>query len=138
MLTLHKPIHDEMVARARTATPLEACGILSGSDGGVRTHHPMTNADASAKHYSLIPEEQFAVAKAIRAAGETMLAVWHSHPATPARPSEEDIRLAVAPGVLHVILSLAGSEPEMRAFLIADGKTESVPITITEKEQDDV
>lgn len=138
MLTIPKPIHDEMVALARTAAPLEACGILSGIDGYVQTHHPMTNADASAEHYSLIPEEQFAVAKAIRNAGETLLAVWHSHPATPARPSGEDIRLAVAPGVLHVILSVAGSKPEMRAFLIDDGKAEAAPITITKKEQDDV
>jgi len=132
MLTIPKPIHDEMVARARTAAPLEVCGILAGFAGHVRTHHPMTNADASAEHYSLVPEEQFAVAKAIRAAGEMMLAVWHSHPATPARPSQEDIRLAVAPGVFHVILSLAGCEPESLAFLIEDGKAESVPITIIE------
>jgi proteasome lid subunit RPN8/RPN11 len=138
MLTIPKPIHDEMVARARAAAPIEACGILAGVAGYVQMHHPMTNADASAEHYSLIPEEQFAVAKAIRNAGETMLAVWHSHPATPAWPSEEDIRLAVAPGVLHLILSLAGSKPELRAFLIEDGKAEAAPITITKKERDDV
>ena len=134
MLLIPKRIHSEMMARAQLAAPAEACGILSGTAGRVRTHHPMTNADASAEHYSLVPEEQFAAAKAIRGAGETMLAVWHSHPATPARPSEEDIRLAVAPGVIHVILSLAGCATDIRAFLIEDGTVQSVSVKIAEEE----
>ena len=130
MIRIPRNIFEEVLVQARAEAPLEACGIFAGQDGCVQASHPMTNVDASAEHFSLKPEEQFAVAKAIRAAGHRMLAVYHSHPATPARPSEEDIRLAVAPGVLQVIVSLASAEPEIKAFSIEDGQATNVPINL--------
>ena len=51
-----------------------------------------------------------------------MLAVYHSHPESPARPSEEDIRLALTPGVSYVIVSLQDpGQPVIRSFRISDG-----------------
>ena len=41
-------------------------------------------------------------AGAVCAAGLEMLAIDHSHPETPTRPSNEDIRPAMTPGVAHV------------------------------------
>ena len=40
------------------------------------------------------PKEQLKAIKDMRANGLTPLGNWHSHPETPARPSQEDIRLA--------------------------------------------
>ena len=70
----------------------------------------------------MAPEEQFAVIKDMRSKGLEMLAIYHSHPASPARPSPEDIRLAFTPGVIYVIVSLQdSSEPQIRGFTI-DGE----------------
>jgi [CysO sulfur-carrier protein]-S-L-cysteine hydrolase len=81
----------------------------------------MTNTDASNEHFTMEPREQFDVVKALRAQGNSMLAIYHSHPESPARPSEEDIRLALTPGVSHVIISLQNAEqPVIRSFKIED------------------
>ena len=121
-----------MVEPAREGLPLEVCGILAGSKEAVASHYEMTNSDRSALHYTMVPEEQFKVLKRIRAAGEEMLTIYHSHPATPARPSAEDIRLALTPGVIYVILSLVEPEsPVIKGFTIDDEKVEEVTIVIS-------
>ncbi len=128
-LNIERQILDAMVNHARATAPVEACGILSGEGPYVMDIHIMTNGDNSPDHFSLLPEEQFAVAKAIRANGEKMLAVYHSHPETPARPSDEDRRLAFAPGIVHIIISLADPrEPVVKGFLLDDG--EVVPVSL--------
>src|SRR5512137_1907582 len=107
MLTIPQAVIDALIAHARRVFPLEACGILGGKDGVVSEHYPMANIDQSNEHFMMEPKEQFAVVKDLRAKGKAMLAIYHSHPETPARPSAEDIRLALTPDVSSVIISLA-------------------------------
>lgn len=57
------------------------------------------------------------------------VAIYHSHPRSPAEPSQTDINLAHYPHWTYVIVSLAG-EPEMRAWKIADGRVEEEPVTV--------
>ena len=62
-----------------------------------------------------------------------MLAIYHSHPATPARPSAEDIRLALTPGVIYVIMSLVEPEsPVIKGFTIDDERVSEVAIALTD------
>lgn len=138
-LVIPQQIYARLVAHALAAAPVEACGILSGRDGVVETFHPMTNADNSSDHFMMVPKEQFAVAKAIRAAGQQMLAIYHSHPASPARPSTEDIRLAATPDVLYVILSLQERQvPVIKGFRIKGEDVTTVPVAVAEKTQEDM
>jgi proteasome lid subunit RPN8/RPN11 len=112
----------QMVDQAKAEAPVEACGILAGKGNRVSRLYEMTNVDNSSEHFMMNPAEQFAVVKQMRSAETEMLAIYHSHPATPARPSEEDIRLALTPGATYVILSLEKpDEPYAKAFLIDDG-----------------
>ncbi|ABB31801.1 Mov34/MPN/PAD-1 family protein [Geobacter metallireducens RCH3] len=132
MLTIPRAIHAELIAHAQADAPIEACGILGGIDGAVSAIFRMANTDQSDEHFMMDPKEQFAVVKELRNRGLAMLAIYHSHPETPARPSEEDIRLALTPGVSYVIASLAGAEPDVKAFRITDGVVEPEPIDIVE------
>ena len=132
MLTIPEHIHQAVLDHARGGFPLEVCGILGGSGGVVSSHYPMTNTDASNEHFMMDPKEQFAVVKALRAAGEEMLVIYHSHPESPARPSQEDIKLALTPNVYHLIVSLEAREtPVAKAFRITDGVVEPVPVTVS-------
>ena len=134
MLTLEIPpdILDQMIAQARAEAPVEACGILAGTDGKTEKFYAMTNADAAADHFMMEPVEQFAVVKKMRSDGVEMLAVYHSHPESPARPSAEDIRLALTPGVVYVILSLQdGDNPVVKGFTIEGGDVTEVPVHVT-------
>jgi len=118
-LEIPQEIFSQMLAQAREEAPLEACGILAGSGHRVQRFYKMANTDQSADHFTMAPEEQFAVMKDMRAKGLEMLAIYHSHPASPARPSAEDIRLAFTPGVIYVIVSLqASAQLQIRGFII--------------------
>jgi len=129
-LAIPQAIVDGIVEQARAEAPDEACGILGGAAGVVASRHPMENADHCPEHFTFVPAEHFRMVKALRAADETVQAVYHSHPATPARPSEEDIRLAFDPDPVYVIVSLAGDEPDAKGFKIVDGTVTPVEIII--------
>ena len=132
MLAIPQSIYAALLAHGRAGFPLETCGILGGQDGVVSEFHPMTNTDQSREHFLMDPKEQFAVVKELRAKGKGIVAIYHTHPDTPARPSEEDIRLARTPGVSTVILSLAGPEPILKSFRIENGVSEPEPVEIRE------
>jgi len=135
MLKLEIPnyIFEQILEQARAQVPIEACGILAGCNGRVEKLYRMTNADQSSDHYTMEPKEQFAVVKDIRLESLEMLAIYHSHPATPARPSAEDIRLALTPDVTYVIISLQDPKtPDVKGFLINDSYFIMVPVEIVE------
>jgi proteasome lid subunit RPN8/RPN11 len=122
MLKIPQLIYDDLIAHAKEGVPLEVCGILGGREGTVERSFRMTNTDASNEHFMMDPREQFAVARALRAEGLEMAAIYHSHPESPARPSEEDIRLALTPGVSCVIVSVMDRErPVLKSFKISNG-----------------
>jgi proteasome lid subunit RPN8/RPN11 len=124
-----------MLAQARAQVPIEACGILAGKDGTIEKFYKMTNTDKSSTHFMMEPKEQFKVVKDIRTAGLEMLAIYHSHPESPARPSAEDIRLALTPGVIYVIVSLKDvNVPVAKGFLINDGNVTKVPVKVSNTE----
>ena len=118
-------IPEEVIAeiheQAKIEAPNEACGYLRGIDGKVHGRIALANADASPEHFSFTPSDQFAALKASRELGEELVAVYHSHPETPARMSEEDIRLANDPDMIFVIHSLA--DGATKAFRVDREKT---------------
>ncbi len=130
MLRIPEAIYAAIIHLAREGFPLEVCGILGGLDGEVSIHFPMTNLDASSEHFTLDPKEQFRVIKELRASKLEMAAVYHSHPASPARPSAEDIRLALTPDISHVIVSLAEQEPVLKSFRITNGVVEPEEVVV--------
>lgn len=125
MIKIPQHIIDDIRAHSLEGFPLEVCGILGGKDGEVSAIYRMTNTDASNEHFMMDPKEQFSVVKDLRAKGLDMLVVYHSHPETPARPSEEDIRLALTPNVSYIICSVADRDnPVVKSFRINAGQVE--------------
>lgn len=131
MLKIPKEIYYDLIAHAKDGFPLEVCGILGGVDNSVSLSYRMTNSDASNEHFMMEAKEQFAVVKDLRAKGLSMLAIYHSHPETPARPSKEDIKLALTPHVSHVIISLENeSTPSIKSYKINGENVEPEPISV--------
>jgi proteasome lid subunit RPN8/RPN11 len=125
MLRIPRKLADAVIDHACEGFPLEVCGILGGTGETVSTLFRMTNTDQSNEHFMMAPSEQFAVMKEMRAKGLEMLAIYHSHPESPARPSTEDIRLALTPNVSYVIVSLEeANNPVLKSFRIAAGRVE--------------
>ncbi|MEK6558223.1 MAG: M67 family metallopeptidase [Candidatus Margulisiibacteriota bacterium] len=128
MIRLSSQHKQEIFAQGLREKPYEACGYLVGKAGVVHEVIPMTNVDHSEEHFSLDPKEQFAVVKKVRADQREILAVYHTHPASGARPSEEDIRLAFDPTMIYVIGSLLTDEFDLKAFYIQNGQVQPVPL----------
>lgn len=124
MLRIYKRVLDEILVHARRDLPFEACGCLAGKDGTVTVHYEMTNTDASTEHFSFDVKEQFRVLKNACSKGLKIMATYHSHPATPARPSDEDIKLANDPDVSYVIVSLMDGNEQIKSFRIRNGSAE--------------
>lgn len=131
-MMIRKSVMESMILHAERDAPIEACGCLAGQEGVVTRHYPMVNADGREDHFSFDTREQFAVYRAARGEGLNVLAVYHSHPATPARPSPEDLRLARDPDVVYVIVSLLGGSRSVRGYRVRQGAVQEVPLTIEE------
>ena len=132
-MTLPMSILTKIIAQATDEAPNEACGYLVGRDDRGELAIPMRNVDESPEHYSLDPAEQFAVVKKAREAGLDLIAVYHSHPATPARMSQEDIRLVYDTSVVYLIYSM--EEKVIKGFRVDQEKNLSeVPVTVLDGE----
>ena len=118
-------IIDELISQAQQDAPNETCGYLLGTsseDGDIVTeNYEMENIDHSPEHFSFNPKDQFAALKYARSKGLKILANWHSHPASPSRPSQEDIRLANDPTIRYAILSLHEGV-HLNSFKIINGE----------------
>jgi len=121
MIIIPEHIIEGIFEQAATELPNETCGLLAGKGNVVYKLIPMTNIDHSPEHFSFDPSEQFQALRSARAEGLELIANFHSHPETPARPSIEDIRLAYDPEITYVIASLAGENPVIKAFKIQHG-----------------
>ena len=119
---ISKEIIDLLIAQAQKDAPLESCGYLLGKDDVVVENYWMENIDHSSEHFSFAPKGQFAALRYAREKGLKILANWHSHPASPSRPSQEDLRLANDPTIRYAILSLLDGEPKLNSFKILNGE----------------
>ena len=131
-MKLKKSVYQAIIAQAQRELPNEACGYLAEKDGEVVAHYELYNVDQSFEHFSMDPKEQFGAVKAMRAQGQTLAAVYHSHPSTPARPSGEDIKLAYDPKLSYLIISLAEPTPSVKSFKIEGGQVRPEEITLLE------
>ncbi|MDR1644314.1 MAG: M67 family metallopeptidase [Tannerellaceae bacterium] len=122
MIKIPEQIIEAILRQAYDELPNEACGLLAGAGDVVCAHYPLTNTDHSPEHFSFDPQEQFLVLRDARSHGWKIIACYHSHPASPARPSVEDIRLAYDPKIGYLIVSLATHPPVIKAFRIIDGR----------------
>ncbi|MDR1615029.1 MAG: M67 family metallopeptidase [Campylobacteraceae bacterium] len=122
MLKIPKNIYEAMIKHAQKQAPIEACGYLAGIGSEVKALYEMTNADNSEEHFSFDPKEQFEAFKEASKLSLHLIACYHSHPVTPARPSQEDIRLAYDPNISYIIISLAEEIPYLKSFKIKNGE----------------
>ena len=141
-LALPRSILDAMIAHARRDLPNECCGLLAGGiEGGtgrVTQHFPIRNDLASPTEYLTSARDLLNAMKAVRAAGTDVLALYHSHPTSEPVPSRKDHeRNEWGDAAAHVIISLQGEEPDVRAWWMGEGPTKTpkqavqIPIGIT-------
>jgi proteasome lid subunit RPN8/RPN11 len=115
---------DEILDHARDAAPHECCGLIGGMGARTQTVYRLRNAAADPfVTYEASPEDLFAAQRSMRARGEQLLAIYHSHPrSADPKPSATDVRLAYYPSAVYLIVGLGGEQPNLGAFRIAESK----------------
>lgn len=130
-------VADAILQHAREASPNEACGLIVGSgllaDGGVaRRYVRCRNAAAfPASRYVVDRDDLLEVLAEVDRTGEELWGVVHSHVRTPAVPSSTDLREAVWPAAVYLVISLAGgAEGDVRAWRVGAGSAAEIPVVI--------
>ena len=130
-MTIHlkKEAYDKMIFHAFAQLPEEACGLIGGRiEGGekyIENVYFLTNIGHSREHYSLNAKEQLSAVRDMRKNGWEPLGNWHSHPESPSRPSQEDIRLAFDSSASYLILSLENqTAPVLNSFHVEKDEVE--------------
>jgi [CysO sulfur-carrier protein]-S-L-cysteine hydrolase len=123
---------DAIVAHAREDLPNECCGLLGGRGDEVTSVHRTRNAFEDPMRFNIHPSDLFRVLeRELPAAGEELVAMYHSHPVSAAEPSQTDINLSDNwPGTVWLICSLAEDEPVVRAWSISDGAATEVELAV--------
>jgi proteasome lid subunit RPN8/RPN11 len=121
---------EAMFAQAQAEGPNECCGLLAGrvADGLGRVvqRYPLRNAAASPVEFVSEAQDMFAAVRDMHRRGLDILAVYHSHPASPAVPSRKDRERNYSPEIVNLIISLQGATPTLRGWwLTADTATEA-------------
>jgi len=131
IIYLTENILGEIRKQANEELPDEACGYIIGEGSRACALYKMINADHSPRHFSFNPVEQFEALKVAREMRKELIAVYHSHPVTPPRMSEEDIRMANDTKVVYLIYSVEANEIKgftvNREKLVREIPVEAVP-----------
>jgi proteasome lid subunit RPN8/RPN11 len=117
-------IRHALAEHAQEEAPNEACGLLLLRDGRAQRYERGRNAVSSPFRFELDidPEVWFAEDEGYE------LAVFHSHPASPPRPSRTDVeRIGLWEGRPYLILRL--DTGELAAWRIRGGELEEEPLS---------
>ncbi len=118
-LTLPESIYQAMLAHARADFPNEACGLLRGREGLVVEILTARNISSTPRSDYEVDPETLLRALAWEDEGDALIAIYHSHPASPAYPSAVDAAKAFYPDSVYLILSLQNPHaPQLAGFFL--------------------
>ena len=120
---------DALVAHARETAPNECGGYGRARDGRVEEVYRGKNVLETSQRFGFwLDSDSLFRAYELEEQGSEIL-VYHSHPASPAEPSQTDINLAKNPDWRFVIVSLT-DEQAVRCWWIKDGRVEEEDVTV--------
>jgi len=123
-------LRDEILAHAREGYPEEVCGIIAGKNDIAVALYRGRNVSPTPRVAYELDADTLIRQIAFEEAGLTLAAIYHSHPAGPATPSETDIARATYPDSIYLICSLADpARPTLRGFRIVAGQATEVRLT---------
>jgi proteasome lid subunit RPN8/RPN11 len=125
---LHGSALEAILRHAERANPLECCGVLVGREDEILQAFEARNLSDDPARYFLSPDDHIHIRRQARAAGLSVLGFYHSHPHSPARPSDTDRAEATYPDHLYLIVGMG----EVRLFRLSGGNFVETPfVTVT-------
>lgn len=131
-LTIPRNVVNHILQHAQSAIDEEVCGLIGARHDQTLRCYPVANVAAHPqRRYRMDPRQQIDALRQMREAGETLFAIYHSHPHGPAEPSAIDLDEAAYTDALYIIVSLdIKGVLEMRGFRLANGRAEEVALEL--------
>ena len=121
-------LRQEMIDHCQSELPNEGCGLIAMDEDTVVAVYATSNAGASPTGYTIPPEEHFAALTDAESRGWELSGVFHSHPNGTAELSMVDVRSALDPAWVYLVVGLGRSEPVVRGWAIAHEKPEEISL----------
>lgn len=119
MLRIPLDCLEQTLGHLRASLPCEGVGLWVGKRGQVRQVWPLENVHSMPqKRYEADPRSLIQLLQRIDREGLELVAIYHSHPVGPARPSETD-RSQAFWRVPYVIFDMQTGE--VRAYSLPEG-----------------
>lgn len=129
MIKIPEVLLEMVITHAKGEAPDEVCGWLAGKGHKVSRVYPVPNvAEDPQAGFRMDPERQLATMREIREMGLELTGIYHSHPHSPPAISARDRALDTYPEAVHLIVSLATSEPQVRCYRLEERT--SVPVAL--------
>lgn len=135
IVRLPRKLTNQLLHLAQISPEQEVCGLIgANADDQPINCYPIDNsADTPQNRFLLDPAQQIETMRRMRERGETLFAIYHSHPHAPALPSPTDIEQAAYPQALHLIISLGTKGVlELRCFQIRDKRIDECGLELIE------
>lgn len=131
-IILPRTLVQKIFHQAQASPETEICGLIGARQGEVRQCYPVANVAGDPAHlFDMDPQGQIRALREIRERGETLFAIYHSHPHAPPEPSVRDRDLTSFPEAYHLIVSLnTKGVLELRAWKPTDRDMREVPLKI--------
>ncbi|GMQ87462.1 MAG: desampylase [Gammaproteobacteria bacterium] len=131
-IILPRQLVNRILCQAQSSPDAEICGLITAEGGRPLRCIPVPNvSDQPQQLFSMDPGRQIDAMRRMRERGEELFGIYHSHPHSPAQPSDRDLQEAGYPEALYIIVSLnTRGVLEMRGFRLHEGKAVQVQLEI--------
>jgi proteasome lid subunit RPN8/RPN11 len=127
---LSQEMHAAIVDHARRDAPRECCGVITGRHRSPSRLIALHNVAEGNRFYEIDPLQLIELEfQELPKDDSDILAIYHSHPESPAYPSKTDLELAYWPEAVYLICSLESPDaPLIRGFYLRDGLVTEVTL----------
>lgn len=131
-LTIPRTLANKLLTLAQHAPESEVCGLISRTEKPDYRVYPIDNiAIDSTSVFAMEPQQQINAFRQMREGGETLFAIFHSHPHSEAIPSKKDLDDAAYAEALNIIISLSTEGVlDMRGYYYRNNQIEAVDLSI--------
>lgn len=131
-IQLSRKITTQLLHLAQNSPKQEVCGLIGANNSIASSCYPIKNtAQQPETRYQMDEKQQIKAISTMRNNKETLFAIYHSHPTSPAIPSHTDIKLATYPEAIYLIISLnTKGVLEIRGFKIINESFEEITLSL--------
>lgn len=132
---LPRPLAIQLLHAALQAPGVEVCGLVAARDSMPVRVIPVRNVATDPRNlFEMDARELIDAAKAMRANGEELFAIYHSHPDAAPVPTRTDLERSGHPEKLHLIISLqVKGVLQMRGWRFNGETSEAIEIGVQEE-----